>query len=123
VPCATLPEKVILSRLVTNIPLLLRRKVNYLVSKIRRTASYYLARAPVHVCIASSMGVNLVLITPALFIIFRNAQDKIPKGRAAQLQLTGRPHNSVRTRLKTAPVYPYIESNGGGDEFTSTPLL
>jgi hypothetical protein len=84
-------------------------------SNIRRIASYYIARAPVHVYIASSMGVNLVLISPAVFIIFRNAQDKIPKGRAAQIQPTGRPHNSARTRLKTTPAYTYIEGGGGGN--------
>lgn len=113
-PGAVLRETVILSRLVTNIPLLLRQEFNSRVSNMRRIARYYLALAPVHICISSSMGVNLVLIPPAVFIIFRKAQDKIPKGRAAQFQPTGRPHNSVRIRLKTTLVYTYTERERGG---------
>ena len=36
--------------------------------------------------------------------------------RAGQLQLTGRPHNSLRTRLRAALVYTYIEREEGDGE-------
>jgi hypothetical protein len=46
----------------------------------------------------------------------------ITYSRAGQLQPTGGSHNSLRSRLKAALVYTYIE-RGGGIEFTRTPLF
>jgi hypothetical protein len=41
--------------------------------------------------------------------------------KAGQLQPAGRPHNSLRTRLRAALVYTYFEM--GVFQFTGTPLF
>jgi len=43
--------------------------------------------------------------------------------RSGQLQPTGVPHNSLRTRLKAALVCTYIEWAGVGVELTRRPLF
>ena len=43
--------------------------------------------------------------------------------RAGQLQPTGVPHNSLRTRRKAAVVCTYIERGGVGVELTRRPYL
>jgi hypothetical protein len=44
--------------------------------------------------------------------------------RTGQLQPTGGPHNLLRTRMRAAPVYTYVEGREGGtDDFNRRPLF
>ena len=54
---------------------------------------------------------SLILLFPGFKI---HAWSPVPYIRAGRLQPTGGPHNLLRTRLRTAHVYTYIERLRGG---------